>query len=152
MQNLARIFALPARQQQKTATTGLKLTSLPGNRDPEHVVLCQTLNNPFLVEPNEESEQWVAAIVHDRVLDHRVAHKERFGDQQVRVSLARSEPASISVLVTNALFAGDAQQRLLRAGVSHIWSTDSISRSSNLLHLVQPLAKALGECGYLRGQ
>lgn len=129
--------------------------------------------NPLLVGPDQESEQWVAAIAHDRKLDYCVAHKERFGDQQVRVSLpdadyrnrhivlvddvastghtleeaarelARSQTASISVLVTHALFVGDAEKRLRRAGIGHIWSTDAIPHSSNALHLDHLLAEAL---------
>ena len=138
--------------------------------------LGKQLDNPFLVGPDEESEQWVASIARDRDFDYCVAHKERFGDQQVRVSLpkaayrnrhivlvddvastgrtleeatlglARFEPASISVLVTHALFVGDAQERLRRAGASHIWSTDAIPHSSNALHLDHLLAEALDGC------
>jgi len=138
--------------------------------------LGEQMDNPFLVGPDEESEQWVAAIARDRGFDYCVARKERFGDQQVRVSLpeaayrdrhvvlvddvastgrtleeatmclARFEPASISVLVTHALFVGDAQERLRRAGVSHIWSTDAIPHSSNALHLDHLIAGALNGC------
>ena len=138
--------------------------------------LGEQVDNPFLVGPDEESEQWVAAIARDRDLDYCIARKERFGDQQVRVSLpeaayrnrhivlvddvastgrtleeatlglARFEPASISVLVTHALFAGDAQARLRRAGVSHIWSTDAVPHPSNALHLDHLLAEALNGC------
>jgi ribose-phosphate pyrophosphokinase len=142
--------------------------------------LGEQLDNPFLVGPDEESEQWVAAIAHDKKFDYCVARKERLGDQQVRVSLpkadyrnrdivlvddvastgrtleeatlglARFEPASISVLVTHALFVGNAQERLRRAGVSHIWSTDAIPHSSNALHLDRMLAEALSEYRYPR--
>ncbi|HAJ91931.1 MAG TPA: phosphoribosylpyrophosphate synthetase [Gammaproteobacteria bacterium] len=134
------------------------------------------LDTPFLVGPDEESEQWVAAIARDRDLDYCIAHKQRFGDKQVRVSLPKADyrnrhivlvddvastghtleaatlalaafdPASISVLVTHALFAGDAQARLRRAGVSHIWSTDAIPHASNALHLDHLLAGALDKC------
>ena len=138
--------------------------------------LGKQLDNPLLVGPDEESEQWVAAIARDSGFDYCIARKQRSGDQQVRVSLPKAdyqnrhivlvddvastgrtleaatlglahfEPASISVLVTHALFEGDAQQRLHRAGVSHIWSTDAIPHSSNALHLDQLLADALDEC------
>ena len=138
--------------------------------------LEKQVDKPFLVGPDEESEQWVAAIARDSGFDYCVAHKERFGDQQVRVSLPKAdyrnrhivlvddvastgrtleeatlaltsfEPASISVLVTHALFVGDAQERLHRAGVSHIWSTDAIPHASNTLHLDQLLAGALNGC------
>jgi len=135
--------------------------------------LRKQMDNPLLVGPDEESEQWVAAIARDRDLDYCIARKERFGDHQVRVSLpkatyrnrhivlvddvastghtleeatlglTRFEPASISVLVTHGLFVGDAQERLRRAGVSHIWSTDAIPHSSNALHLDHLLAEAV---------
>ena len=138
--------------------------------------LGKQVGNPFLVGPDEESEQWVAAIARDRNFDYCVAHKERFGDQQVRVSLpkatyrdrhivlvddvastghtleesalelARFKPASISILVTHALFVGDAQQRLRRAGVNHIWSTDTVIHSSNTLQLNNLIAETLDGC------
>jgi ribose-phosphate pyrophosphokinase len=138
--------------------------------------LGEQMDNPLLVGPDKESEQWVAAIARDSGFDYCVAHKQRFGDQQVRVSLPKADyrnrhivlvddvastgrtleeatlglanfkPASISVLVTHALFVGDAQERLRRAGVSHIWSTDAIPHSSNALHLDRLLAKALDGC------
>ena len=137
--------------------------------------LGKQLDNPFLVGPDKESEQWVAAIARDCDFDYCVASKQRFGDQQVRVSLPEADfrnrhivliddvastgptleeatlalslykPASISVLVTHALFVGDAQARLHQAGVNHIWSTDAIPHTSNVLHLDQLLAEALAE-------
>ena len=137
--------------------------------------LGKQLDNPFLVGPDEESEQWVAAIARDCDFDYCVASKQRFGDQQVRISLPKADfrnrhivlvddvastgrtleeatlalslykPTSISVLVTHALFVGDAQARLHQAGVSHIWSTDAIPHTSNVMHLDQLLAEALAE-------
>jgi ribose-phosphate pyrophosphokinase len=137
--------------------------------------LGKQLDNPFLVGPDEESEQWVAAIARDRDFDYCVARKQRSGDQQVHVSLPKAayrnrhivlvddvastgrtleeaalalslyKPASISVLVTHALFVGDAQARLHQAGVSHIWSTDAIPHTSKVLHHDQLLAEALVE-------
>lgn len=137
--------------------------------------LGKQMDDPLLVGPDEESGQWVAAIARDRKLDYCVAHKERFGDQQVRVSLpdadyrdqhivlvddvastghtleqaarelARFQPASISVLVTHALFVGDAEERLRKVGIGHIWSTDAIPHASNALHLEPLLAEALDE-------
>jgi ribose-phosphate pyrophosphokinase len=138
--------------------------------------LGEQMDNPLLIGPDQESEQWVVAIARDRKLDYRVANKERYGDQQVRVSLpdadyrdrdivlvddvastghtleaaarklARFQPASISVLVTHALFVGNAEKRLHRAGIGHIWSTDAIPHSSNALHLEHLLAEALNGC------
>jgi len=138
--------------------------------------LGRQMDEPLLVGPDEESGQWVAAIARDRNFDYCVAHKERFGDQQVRVTLpdadyrdrhivlvddvastghtleqaarelARFQPAGISVLVTHALFVGDAEERLHRAGIGQIWSTDTIPHSSNALHLEHLLAESLHGC------
>jgi ribose-phosphate pyrophosphokinase len=142
--------------------------------------LGKQLDNPFLVGPDEESEQWVAAMARESDLDYCVARKQRLSDQQVLVSLpaadyrsrhvvlvddvastgrtleeatlglARFEPASISVLVTHALFVGDAQERLRRAGIGYIWSTDAIPHSSNALQLDHLLAEGLSEYWYPR--
>ncbi len=130
-------------------------------------------DRPFLIGPDEESEQWVAAIAARGGFDYRVARKERRGDRDVRISLpaadyggrnlvlvddvastgrtleetaralARHRPASLSVLVTHALFVGDAEQRLAAAGVTHVCSTDSVPHPSNRLPLAPLLASAL---------
>ncbi|TLS73607.1 ribose-phosphate diphosphokinase [Mariprofundus erugo] len=51
--------------------------------------------------------------------------------------------ASVSAVVTHALFAGDAWSKLRHAGFDHIWSTDSISHSSNVICLAPLLADAI---------
>ncbi|MCK5359577.1 MAG: ribose-phosphate pyrophosphokinase-like domain-containing protein, partial [Gammaproteobacteria bacterium] len=45
------------------------------------------LDNPLLIGPDEESEQWVAAIARRNQLDFHVARKVRFGDSDVQVTL-----------------------------------------------------------------
>ena len=135
--------------------------------------LAARLDNPLLVGPDQESDQWVAAIAAYEELDYVVASKQRFGDKDVVVKLppaayqgrdivllddvastgitlevaareiASHAPVSISVLVTHALFVGDAQQRLAAAGVKNIWSCDSISHQSNAVHLDEILGNAL---------
>jgi ribose-phosphate pyrophosphokinase len=134
--------------------------------------LEQTVDNPLLLGPDEESRQWVEAIAQARGFDYLVARKLRSGDRDVRISLPESdyrdrnvvlvddvastgctleetalaladfEPKSISVLVTHAFFINDAQDRLRQAGVSHIWSTDSVPHSTNVLQLDQLLAQS----------
>ena len=49
----------------------------------------------------------------------------------------------VDVLVTHALFADDAKDRLLRAGVRNIWSTDSVSHESNVIPLCELLKGAV---------
>ena len=131
--------------------------------------------NPLLLGPDAESEQWVASIAALDRLDYRIAHKRRSGDREVEVSLAdgdyrgrdivlvddvastgetlqqaalqlrRREAGSINVLVTHALFVEDACERLAQAGVDNIWSCDSIPHRTNSLSLAAVLAAGLRE-------
>ncbi|MEY6433052.1 ribose-phosphate diphosphokinase [Thioalkalicoccus limnaeus] len=128
---------------------------------------------PHLVGPDQESEQWVAAVAAPHRLTYGVGVKERRGDREVAIRFARQDcagrhlvliddvastghtlevaaralaehrPASISVLVTHALFVDDAVARLGTAGVSEIWSSDSIPHATNQLALAPLLARAL---------
>ena len=131
---------------------------------------CQ---QPLLVGPDAESEQWVAAIAKESRLDYCIAQKNRRGDKDVDVRLPEYEfagrdivliddvastghtlekaatelvsqaAASVSVLVTHALFVDDACSRLEQAGVNNIWSCDSIPHPSNCLSLAPMLAAGL---------
>ena len=135
--------------------------------------LDSKLQNPILVGPDEESEQWVAAIAQRNHLEFHVASKDRFGDSDVRVSLPDAhyqgrhvvlvddmastghtleaacrelkpyQPASITVMVTHALFVGDALERIELAGADEIWSCDSITHPTNRIGLAESLAAAL---------
>jgi len=128
---------------------------------------------PLLIGPDEESEQWVQAIASPAGLDYGVARKQRLGDRDVRIELpdlpvvgrnvvlvddvastghtlaaaaqklADHGAASVSTLVTHALFVEDALARLRAAGVSDICSTDSVPHASNKLQLDALLAEAL---------
>jgi len=132
-------------------------------------------DNPLLVGPDAEAEQWVAAIAEQDRLDYRIARKRRIGDREVKVSLAdgdyrgrdiilvddvastgktleqaslelkRREAASINVLITHALLVDDAGERLEIAGVDNIWSCDSIPHPTNCLSLAPLLAAGLRE-------
>jgi len=131
------------------------------------------LQNPILIGPDEESEQWVAAIARQNHLEFHVAHKDRFGDSDVRVSLPVADyqerhvvlvddvastghtleaacrelkpyqPASITVMVTHPLFVGDALERIKLAGADEVWSCDSITHPTNRIRLAESLAAAL---------
>jgi ribose-phosphate pyrophosphokinase len=135
--------------------------------------LAQGCDNPLLIGPDEESEQWVASVAARQGLDYRVGRKQRLGDAQVEISLppagyagrnlvllddmastgrtletaarvlGAQAPASISVVVTHALFVNDALERLKGAGVGQIWSTDSIPHPTNAIPLAPLLAEAL---------
>ncbi|WP_456376775.1 ribose-phosphate diphosphokinase [Thiolapillus sp.] len=145
---------------------------------PMALFLKQQNLKPLLIGPDDESEQWVASIARHEGLEYCIAHKERLGDRQVKVSLPTCKyggkdivlvddvastgrtleaaarqlqnfsPASISVMVTHALFLGDALQRLQAVGVKNIWSCDSIPHPSNRIHLDQLLGETLRNCFY----
>lgn len=135
--------------------------------------LRRRFDNPFLLGPDGESEQWVAEIARQDDWDYRVATKERFGDRDVCIHLPEADyggrdvvlvddvastgrtllgavealrphaPASVSVLVTHALFVGDGETRLHEAGIHNIWSCDSVPHSTNAVHLDTLLARQL---------
>lgn len=65
--------------------------------------------------------------------------------QAARQLTEKSQPASVSVLVTHALFMEGAMQQLYDAGVSNIWSSNSIKHESNAFSLAGLLAKNLGQ-------
>lgn len=141
--------------------------------DAMSVYLDGRLDNPILLGPDEESQQWVAAIAKRNGLEFYVAHKDRFGDSDVQVRLPAANykgrhivlvddvastgrtleaacrelkpfgPASISVMVTHALFVGDAVAQIKLAGADNIWSCDSVIHSTNKIELAECLAQGL---------
>ena len=132
-------------------------------------------NSPLLIGPDSESAQWVKSIAELCGLDYCVGSKERLGDRQVEIRLPESDlrgrnavliddvvssgetmaiaarnclaagATRVDVLVTHALFATGAEQRMRQAGVSEIWSTDSIAHWTNSLNLADLLSKAVTE-------
>jgi ribose-phosphate pyrophosphokinase len=127
----------------------------------------------LLLAPDEEAGQWVRAAASAHGLDHAVCLKQRHGDRDVDVALpsqpvagravvlmddvastgrtlvaaARGAlaqgAASVDVVVTHALFVGDALQQVHAAGVRHVWSTDCVPHTSNAVSVVPLLAAAL---------
>ncbi len=141
--------------------------------DPMAHFLQNNVEAPFLVGPDGESEQWVAAIASHFGFDYAVAEKQRLGDREVKISmpdcgfagrnlvlvddvastgktlleaaslLQAHDPASISVLVTHALFVDNALRELYDAGVTNIWSCDAIPHPTNAVSLAGLLAEEL---------
>ncbi len=129
--------------------------------------------SPFLMGPDSESAQWVAQAAQRHGFDHAVCHKVRNGDKQVAIALPdaplrgravvliddvastgrtvaeatrlalQAGATSVDVAVTHALFAEDALDVILQAGVRHVWSTDCIAHSSNAAAIAPALAQAL---------
>ncbi len=142
---------------------------------PMAAFLAERFKQPMLIGPDGESRQWVAAIAARDGFDFEVGQKTRLGDRNVRIALPeadyngrdivlvddvastgrtlleaarqlqRHKPASLSVLVTHALFVGDAIERLREAGVDNIWSCDSIPHPTNAVSLAGLLAGHLGD-------
>ncbi len=133
---------------------------------------CQ-VDKPFLLGPDKESRQWVEAIALHYQMDFAVASKERHGDREVKVTLPEANyflrnivlvddvassgqtliqaarqlkqhrPASLSVLVTHALFKDGSIQKLQEEGVTNIWSCNSVSHATNAVSLTNLLANGL---------
>ena len=135
--------------------------------------LNQQFTNPLLIGPDQESEQWVSAIAAAGSSEYVIATKQRTGDHDVAIHLpnynysnrhlvliddiastgrtleetvlhvTQYQPASITVMVTHALFVEDSVQRLFNAGVSSVISSNSIPHDSNQICLVPILTDAL---------
>jgi ribose-phosphate pyrophosphokinase len=146
--------AVPAKQAVTLSATSLMAEYLSGRYE-----------NPVLLGPDSEAEQWVAAVAEPNQWEYAVCQKSRSGDRQVEISLPEIDlrersvilvddvassgqtlavatgkclakcAAHVDVLVTHALFACDARQRMVSAGARNIWSTDSVSHESNVIHL-----------------
>lgn len=129
----------------------------------------------LLVGPDQESEQWVSTVARGAGLDYAIASKNRRGDRDVEVRLPERDytgvravlvddmastgrtlagaaralldvgAARVDVLVTHALFVGDALETLVAAGVSQVWSSDSIPHCSNAFALAPELAAAVAK-------
>jgi ribose-phosphate pyrophosphokinase len=130
-------------------------------------------DRPLLLGPDEEAAPWVRCAALAQGLDHATCVKQRRGDREVAVMLPALDfagrevvliddvastgrtlavtaaalhqrgAAAVDVAVTHALFVGDAIELLSRAGVRHVWSSDSVPHASNVVSLVPLLAAAL---------
>ena len=130
-------------------------------------------DDPLLLGPDEESEQWVAGIAEAQGLDYAVCRKIRSGDHQVSISLPNVDPAGrhlvlvddvlstghtvaetarlclargarrVDALVTHALFSEGAMALIHSAGISEVWSSDSIGHPSNRMELAELLGEAV---------
>jgi len=135
--------------------------------------LKERFKDPVILAPDSEAEQWVSRVAGPNGWHYGVCRKIRKGDKEVEITLPEinlsgrsvvivDDVASsgqtlavasklclsrkarhVDVLVTHALFAGDAKQRLLKAGVRNIWSTDSVSHESNIIPLAGLLKDAV---------
>ena len=155
---------------EQAAPTGHSVSLMAS--DPVGAFLAQELPGAVVVGPDAESEQWVSAVAARAGSDFAVGAKVRHGDRDVKIELEGDfrgrdvvlvddmastgrtlivaadiirlqQPASVSVIVTHPLFAGDSYERLRQAGIDNIWSTDSIPHASNAIALAPWLADQL---------
>ena len=135
--------------------------------------LGQHFKDPILLGPDSESEQWVSAVASPNQWTYGVCKKIRTGDQKVEIILPEinlyeraviivDDVASsgqtlttavrqcllknakhVDVLVTHALFADNAKEHIIQAGVRNMWSTDSVSHESNVIPLDELLKDAI---------
>lgn len=164
--HLHRIQYLQQAVPSKNAVT-LSATSLMA------AFVAELMTDPVLLGPDRESEQWVASVAEPNNLAYGVCDKVRSGDRDIEITLPEIDlqgcnvvlvddvassgqtlavairecisrgARNVDVLITHALFAGDAIQRMQQAGVSNVWSTDSISHDSNIIPLKQILGDAV---------
>lgn len=157
-------------EQAIPCTHAVALSSAPLMGDFIH---SQT-EQPLLIGPDHESEQWVSSVAQHSRLDYGIAHKSRHGDKQVRITLPDTplkkrdvvliddmvstghtlcETAKlimaagankVDCLVTHAIFTNNAVTKLKQAGIEKIWSTDSVSHPSNTIPLAGLLKEAIG--------
>jgi ribose-phosphate pyrophosphokinase len=156
-------------QEAVPAAQAIVLSGAPWLSD----LIAARRQRPLLVGPDEESAQWIALAASRHGFEHAVCRKVRHGDRAVEVALpdvavagrqvvllddvastghtlARAAQlllaagaASVDVAVTHALFAGDAFDLILDAGVGDVWSTDCIKHPSNAVSMATPIAEAL---------
>lgn len=135
----------------------------------------ERLQDPVIIGPDRESEQWVSAIAGKFNWQYTVCSKTRTGDREVDVSLPdtdlngksvvlvddvassgqticqaarqclKSGAEHVDVLVTHALFVDDALTHIKESGVRYIWSTDSIRHPSNVISLTDLLKTAFAD-------
>jgi ribose-phosphate pyrophosphokinase len=129
----------------------------------------------ILIGPDEESAQWVSAIARSAGLQAAVAEKVRRGDTRVEVSLPDLEYVSrhvvlvddilstggtlisaaqaclasgatcVEVLVVHALCDGEALVGLRTAGISNVWSTDTVPHATNAISVAPLIAECIAK-------
>ena len=127
----------------------------------------------ILLGPDEESRQWLEAVAEQSGFDFFIATKQRYGDKDVEVALPTCEVqdrhvviiddiastghtlataaknitqqgcATIDCFVTHALISQENLDELHNSGVRHLWSTDSVHHSTNVVSLASLLADAV---------
>ena len=152
--------AIPASNALALTATSLMAEFLQGR-----------VEDPVLIGPDAEAEQWVSSVAIPNQCSYGVCNKTRLGDESVEIVLPEislrgrnvvlvddvassgqtllvaarecfaKQAKQVDVLVTHGLFFNSADQRMIQAGVRHVWSTDSVTHDSNVI----PLSGLLGD-------
>jgi ribose-phosphate pyrophosphokinase len=133
----------------------------------------QHINNPLVIGPDSESEQWAARVAEAAGCPWEVLEKQRFGDHDVQVSLPHvanyldRTPVLVDDIISTGRTVIQAAQHLMTAGMAspvciavhgifaqgaladmqghglHVVTSNSIADDSNQIDLAPLLADAL---------
>ena len=126
-----------------------------------------------LLGPDEESLQWVKQVADISGVTYSVATKQRHSDTNVAIKLPDQDyknqhiiliddvistghtvaqtavqlyaagAKQVDVIATHALFTNDAMDTLLNAKIKNIWTSDSISHTTNHISLTHLLSETI---------
>lgn len=129
----------------------------------------------ILIGPDSESESWIRSIAQEAGLDWALASKTRHADDRVRIDLAPLPPGvrnawivddiassgatlealtrilkergvqNVGAIVVHALMNVETSERLERAGLERLVSTDSIAHPTNEISLAPLLANEIAK-------
>lgn len=86
--------------------------------------IVDSIENPVVVGPDSESEQWARAVAEPRGLPWRVMSKERFGDHDVRITapdlsgLEGHHPVLVDDILSSGATLANAARVLIEAGLT----------------------------------
>jgi ribose-phosphate pyrophosphokinase len=133
------------------------------------------IENPFLIGPDEESEQWVSEVARDCGADYAVLHKQRLGDRDVRIApdhldrLGSARPVLIDDIISSGEtmleavrvvkpyarrspvaigvhgLFADGSDKAIEKGGATLVTSDTISHASNRIEIAGLLAPAATE-------
>jgi len=129
--------------------------------------------NALLFGPDGESRQWVAFIAEEIGCEYAIAQKVRKGDRDVSIELPHFDYSGKSVTiiddmastgqtiiqasklllqagvvevntaVTHGLFSAESLQHIYDAGIKNVWTTDTITHSTNVVSIGDLIAEKI---------
>ena len=133
--------------------------------------IANKFQDAVLLGPDSESEQWVSAAAAPGSLDYLIASKKRFGDKKVAIEIpsyplqkkhvvivddmaSTGETimesvrllhlrgvATVSCVVTHALFTDEVLKNMKHTGIEKVWSSNSITHSINAVDICSLLVE-----------